>query len=198
MNSQNQNFGPDQNLNQRFDQNYLQNFNQSYPSQFGNQQSQIEMLAQQFYNQYNASIQSIQIGDVNQAEFALHGATNTIQILGNQLPPNEFRIFKVMHQQIETSFKVAKAINLYNEERFEKAGFEVASSSEICDAALQSFNQLSMNMVNNYELAKMLPIIKNSFLFFKIQIEAYKKMIASEVDKLNNKFTDELAMLREV
>lgn len=59
MNSQNQNFGPDQNLNQRFDQNYLQNFNQSYPSQFGNQQSQIEMLAQQFYNQYNASIQSI-------------------------------------------------------------------------------------------------------------------------------------------
>lgn len=103
-----------------------------------------------------------------------------------------------MHQQIETSFKVAKAINLYNEERFEKAGFEVASASEICDAALQSFNQLSMNMMNNYELAKMLPIIKNSFLFFKIQIEAYKKMIASEVDKLNNKFTDELAMLREV
>lgn len=204
--NQNQNPNWDQNQNQNLNQNQNQNWNQNQ-GQNWNQQNQnwnqnlpndpIQGNIFLLHDQHQAILHALTANDDVMAEQTLIMANTCIRYLEANLSPYDFVVFKVEFQQIDLTAKFIKALNLFNEERFQKAYDQLQKADEICEQALNSFKTLLHDHKNDPNFVTLLPFLQNYFYYFDVILDANKILFKAEIDKLHQKFVDDYKINKE-
>ncbi len=170
---------------------YLNNPNQNQNWNQNNAQNPMIQAVQQLNWDYNQSIQTLTTMDVYLAEQSLSNATNAFRYIEANLSTNDSLPYKIMFKQIDVTVNFVRSLNLFNEERFQKALESLRHADEICDKALEAFKSLHHSFRTNPNFSYMLPVLQNYFYYFDLMLDGNKLLIETEIAKAENKFVDE-------